>query len=49
MSVEQRNALFGLVVPLGILALWQLLASGQTTPLFPAPGRSRWRSGRMPR
>ena len=39
MSVEQRNALFGLVVPLGILALWQLLASGQTTPLFPGPGK----------
>lgn len=39
MKGETRLALYGLVVPLGIVLLWQLVAMGQTTPLFPGPGK----------
>lgn len=39
MSSDRRIALLGLSVPLGILALWQLFAMGQATPLFPGPGK----------
>ena len=39
MKRETRVALLGLVVPLAILALWQVAALLQKTPLFPGPGK----------
>lgn len=39
MTPDRRAALLGLSVPLGLLLLWQLFAWGQTTPLFPGPGK----------
>ena len=37
MKRETRIAVMGLVVPLAILAIWQLATLGQKTPLFPGP------------
>ena len=39
MKPETRIALLGLCVPAGALLLWQLLAMGQATPLFPTPAK----------
>ena len=39
MTPERRTALLGLSVPLALLAFWQVLAWGQTTPLFPGPAK----------
>jgi len=39
MTRERRIALLGLLVPLGIIVLWQAAAMMQKTPLFPGPGK----------
>ena len=39
MTRERRIALLGLLVPLGIIVLWQAAAMLQKTPLFPGPGK----------
>lgn len=39
MTRERRIALLGLLVPLGIIVLWQMAAMMQKTPLFPGPGK----------
>jgi len=39
MKRETRIALLGLLVPLGIVALWHIAALMQKTPLFPGPAK----------
>lgn len=39
MKRETRIVLLGLLVPLGIVVLWQIAAMMQKTPLFPGPGK----------
>lgn len=39
MKQQTRQAILGLLLPLGILVLWQLLAMTKSTPLFPGPSR----------